>query len=85
MVSVGTKTAADAAWLFNVHPATISRLLARAGAAKYCNLRFEKDIFVVRIHSWVRNEGNLGISLGIGKVTIQVGLSSRQPQLEFRG
>src|SRR5580700_1593813 len=28
MVSAGTKTAADAARLFNVHPATISRLLA---------------------------------------------------------
>ena len=32
MVSAGTKTAADAARLFNVHPATVSRLLARAGA-----------------------------------------------------
>jgi DNA invertase Pin-like site-specific DNA recombinase len=32
MVSTGTKTAADAARLFNVHPATVSRLLARAGA-----------------------------------------------------
>src|SRR6202163_435151 len=32
MVSKGTKTAADAARLFNVHPATVSRLLARAGA-----------------------------------------------------
>jgi hypothetical protein len=32
MVSAGTKTAADAAGLFNVHPATISRLLAKAGA-----------------------------------------------------
>jgi DNA invertase Pin-like site-specific DNA recombinase len=31
MVSAGTKTAADAARLFNVHPATVSRLLARAG------------------------------------------------------
>ena len=29
MVSSGDKTAADAARLFNVHPATISRLLAR--------------------------------------------------------
>jgi hypothetical protein len=28
----GTKTAADAARLFNVHSATVSRLLARAGA-----------------------------------------------------
>ena len=32
MVTMGTKTAADAARLFNVHPATVSRLLARAGA-----------------------------------------------------
>jgi DNA invertase Pin-like site-specific DNA recombinase len=32
MVSRGTKTAADAARLFNVHPATVSRLLAKAGA-----------------------------------------------------
>jgi DNA invertase Pin-like site-specific DNA recombinase len=32
MVTKGTKTAADAARLFNVHPATVSRLLARAGA-----------------------------------------------------
>src|SRR6202051_975523 len=32
MVSAGTKTAADAARLFNVHPATVSRLLAKAGA-----------------------------------------------------
>ncbi len=32
MVSMGTKTAADAARLFNVHPATVSRILARAGA-----------------------------------------------------
>jgi DNA invertase Pin-like site-specific DNA recombinase len=32
MVSNGTKTAADAARLFNVHPATVSRILARAGA-----------------------------------------------------
>jgi DNA invertase Pin-like site-specific DNA recombinase len=32
MVSTGTKTAADAARLFNVHPATVSRILARAGA-----------------------------------------------------
>jgi len=31
MVVHGKKTAADAARLFNVHPATISRLLARAG------------------------------------------------------
>lgn len=36
-VSKGKKTAADAARLFNVHPATISRLLAeaRAGAARH--------------------------------------------------
>jgi DNA invertase Pin-like site-specific DNA recombinase len=32
MVSTGTKTAADAARLFNVHPATVSQILARAGA-----------------------------------------------------
>jgi DNA invertase Pin-like site-specific DNA recombinase len=31
MVTQGKKTAADAARLFNVHPATISRLLARTG------------------------------------------------------
>jgi DNA invertase Pin-like site-specific DNA recombinase len=31
MVAKGKRTAADAARLFNVHPATISRLLARAG------------------------------------------------------
>jgi DNA invertase Pin-like site-specific DNA recombinase len=31
MVSKGSKTAADAARLFNVHPATVSRLLANAG------------------------------------------------------
>jgi DNA invertase Pin-like site-specific DNA recombinase len=31
MVTKGKKTAADAARLFNVHPATIARLLARAG------------------------------------------------------
>jgi DNA invertase Pin-like site-specific DNA recombinase len=30
MVSKGTKTAADAARLFNVHPATVSRILANA-------------------------------------------------------
>src|SRR6266852_9737494 len=34
MVSKGRKTAADAARLFKVHPATVSRLLARA-YAKY--------------------------------------------------
>ena len=32
MVKMGTKTAADAARLFNVHPATVSRLLATRGA-----------------------------------------------------
>jgi hypothetical protein len=32
LVILGTKTAADAARLFNVHPATVSRLLARTGA-----------------------------------------------------
>jgi hypothetical protein len=31
IVSAGTKTAADAARLFAVHPATVSRLLVRAG------------------------------------------------------
>jgi DNA invertase Pin-like site-specific DNA recombinase len=31
MVATGKRTAADAARLFNVHPATISRLLARVG------------------------------------------------------
>ena len=31
MVTQGKKTAADVARLFNVHPATIGRLLARAG------------------------------------------------------
>lgn len=30
LVRRGRKTAADAAWLFGVHPATISRLLRRA-------------------------------------------------------
>src|SRR6202158_745064 len=34
MVSKGTKTADDAARLFNVHPATVSRLLASAGAQR---------------------------------------------------
>jgi hypothetical protein len=29
MVSKGDKTAPDAAWLFKIHPATVSRLLAR--------------------------------------------------------
>jgi len=29
MVTRGDKTSADAAWLFKIHPATISRLLAR--------------------------------------------------------
>jgi DNA invertase Pin-like site-specific DNA recombinase len=32
MVTTSTKTAADAARLFAVHPATVSRLLAKAGA-----------------------------------------------------
>jgi DNA invertase Pin-like site-specific DNA recombinase len=32
MVSTATKTAADVARLFNVHPATVSRILAKAGA-----------------------------------------------------
>jgi DNA invertase Pin-like site-specific DNA recombinase len=32
MVSKGAKTATDAARLFNVHPATVSRILVRLGA-----------------------------------------------------
>jgi DNA invertase Pin-like site-specific DNA recombinase len=32
MVLAGTKTAADMARVFNAHPATVSRILARAGA-----------------------------------------------------
>jgi DNA invertase Pin-like site-specific DNA recombinase len=32
MVAKGTKTAADGARVFDVHPATVSRLLANAGA-----------------------------------------------------
>jgi hypothetical protein len=32
MVTQGKKTAAETARLFNVHPATIGRLLARAGS-----------------------------------------------------
>jgi DNA invertase Pin-like site-specific DNA recombinase len=32
MIAKGKKTAADAARLFNVHPATISRLLSRQGS-----------------------------------------------------
>src|SRR5947209_16406028 len=36
MVTTGKKTAADAARLFNVHPATISRLLARSGGNAVC-------------------------------------------------
>jgi DNA-binding LacI/PurR family transcriptional regulator len=32
MVSKGSKTSADAASLFNVSPATVSRILASAGA-----------------------------------------------------
>jgi DNA invertase Pin-like site-specific DNA recombinase len=48
MISRGRKTAADAARLFSVHPATISRLLARAharGDVSYANLRtkFERS------------------------------------------
>ena len=34
MVSKGGKTAADAALLFNIHPATVSRLLAREPRSK---------------------------------------------------
>lgn len=33
MVTRGDKTAADAARLFKVHPATVSRLMARAEAS----------------------------------------------------
>jgi hypothetical protein len=39
MVAMGTKTAADAARLFNVHPATVSRLLViRLLRARYPGL-----------------------------------------------
>jgi len=34
MITKGDKTAADAAWLFKVHPATLSRLLALASSRK---------------------------------------------------
>jgi DNA invertase Pin-like site-specific DNA recombinase len=34
MVTKGDKTRADAARLFKVHPATVSRLLARAGSRR---------------------------------------------------
>lgn len=34
MVSKGDKTAADAARLFKIHPATVCRLLARSGSGK---------------------------------------------------
>jgi hypothetical protein len=30
MVTAGDKTAAEAAWLFGIHPATVSRLVAMA-------------------------------------------------------
>jgi DNA invertase Pin-like site-specific DNA recombinase len=39
MVSKGTKTAADAARLFSVHPATVSRLLSQARAAHGTGMR----------------------------------------------
>jgi DNA invertase Pin-like site-specific DNA recombinase len=39
MISRGRKTAADAARLFGVHPATISRLLARARASRNSSTR----------------------------------------------
>jgi DNA invertase Pin-like site-specific DNA recombinase len=35
MVSKGTKTAADAARLFNVHPSTVARILSNAGAGPF--------------------------------------------------
>ena len=35
MVSKGTKTAADAARLFNVHPSTVARILSNAGAGHF--------------------------------------------------
>ena len=37
MVSKGDKTAADAARLFKIHPATVYRLLARSGSGKKSN------------------------------------------------
>ncbi|MGO9266171.1 MAG: recombinase family protein [Candidatus Binataceae bacterium] len=40
MITRGDKTAADAARLFKVHPATVSRLLARVPASR--NLRYAK-------------------------------------------
>jgi len=39
MVTHGKKTAADAARLFNVHPATISRLLVRTGGGTVAGKR----------------------------------------------
>jgi DNA invertase Pin-like site-specific DNA recombinase len=39
MVSRGNKTAADAARLFSVHPATVSRLLSQARAADATSMR----------------------------------------------
>jgi DNA invertase Pin-like site-specific DNA recombinase len=35
MVSKGTKTAADAGRLFNVHPSTVARILSKAGAGPF--------------------------------------------------
>jgi len=44
MVSMSTKTAADAARLFNVHPATVSRLLAKAGAGAISVKMFSRAV-----------------------------------------
>jgi hypothetical protein len=42
MVSKGDKTAADAARLFKIHPATVSRLLARAPQPPARKARYAK-------------------------------------------
>jgi DNA invertase Pin-like site-specific DNA recombinase len=39
MISKGDKTAADAARLFKVHPATVSRLLARPSSRRVARTR----------------------------------------------
>jgi hypothetical protein len=48
MVSAGTKTAADAARLFNVHPATVSRHMARAGAGTIGG----EGVMLLTLHLW---------------------------------
>ena len=56
MVSTGIKTAADAARLFNVHPATVSRLLARAGEQVPGTISVagrRVNAFVRHAHRWV--------------------------------